>query len=124
MDSVYPKNFREAPLGCVDISPQPDECADKAQETEIALAQLLKTRKDAAIMLDLVDETLYQMTFLVEVLVILPALLSILARRNDNFRFFVNNHLDEVVSIIGAISDYSLKAMSVINASACVMSCR
>ena len=62
-------------------------------------------------MLDLVDETLYQMTFLVEVLVILSALLSILARRNDNFRFFVNNHLDEIVSIIGTISDYSLKVI-------------
>jgi hypothetical protein len=62
-------------------------------------------------MLDFVDETLYQMTFLVEVLVILSALLSILARRNDNFRFFVNNHLDEIVSVIGTISDYSLKVI-------------
>lgn len=63
-------------------------------------------------MLDLVDETLYQMTFFVEVLVILSALLSILARRNDNFRFFVNNRLDEIVGIIGTVSDYSLKVIA------------
>ena len=62
-------------------------------------------------MFDLVDETLNQMAFFVEMPIVFPALLAIPARRDDGLCFFVNDHLDEIVSIVRAISNYAIKVV-------------
>jgi hypothetical protein len=45
-------------LGSVDISTQPDESANEAQKAKIAFGQLLKSRENATIVLDLANEAL------------------------------------------------------------------
>jgi type I restriction enzyme M protein len=49
-------------LGCVDISPQPDESGSKMKEAKVSGVQLLKPGEDPAVMLYLVDEAFDQMT--------------------------------------------------------------
>ena len=49
-------------LGCVDISPQPDEGSSKMKEAKVSGVQLLKPGEDPAVMLYFVDEAFHQMT--------------------------------------------------------------
>ena len=49
-------------LGCVDISPQPDESGGEMKEAKVSGVQLLKPGEDPAIVLYFVDEAFDQMT--------------------------------------------------------------
>ena len=49
-------------LGCVDISPQPDESGGEMKEAKVSGVQLLKPGEDPAVMLYFVDEAFDQMT--------------------------------------------------------------
>ena len=49
-------------LGCVDISPQPDESGSEMKEAKVSGVQLLKPGEDPAVMLYFVDEAFHQMT--------------------------------------------------------------
>ena len=49
-------------LGCVDISPQPDESGSEMKEAKVSGVQLLKPGEDPAVMLYFVDEAFDQMT--------------------------------------------------------------
>ena len=49
-------------LGCVDISPQPDESGSEMKEAKASGVQLLKPGEDPAVMLYLVDEAFDQVT--------------------------------------------------------------
>ncbi len=49
-------------LGCVDISPQPDESDGEMKEAKVSGVQLLKPGEDPAVMLYFVDEAFDQMT--------------------------------------------------------------
>ena len=62
-------------------------------------------------MFDLVDETLNQVTFFVEMPIVFPALLAIPARRDDGLCFFANDRLNEIVSIIRTISNHAIKVV-------------
>lgn len=87
-------------LGCVDISTQPDESADKAQETKIVFGKLLEARKDTAIMLDFADETLNQMTLSVQIRVIVPLLLTISTGRDDGDSAAFNYDLKKIDGVV------------------------
>ena len=54
--------MRSQLLGCVDISPQPDESGSEMKEAKVSGVQLLKPGEDPAIVLYLVDEAFHQMT--------------------------------------------------------------
>ncbi len=49
-------------LGCVDISPQPDESGGEMKEAKVSGVQLLKPGEDTAVMFYFVDEAFDQMT--------------------------------------------------------------
>lgn len=60
-------------------------------------------------MLDFIDETLCQMTLLVPVFVILPALFPVLPRWNNDFGLNLVDHLDKLLGIIRTIGDQAFK---------------
>ena len=66
----------------------------------VSLGQLLKSREDASIMLDLVYETLHQMALFVPMFVILALLLPIGSWRYDCLSLMSGDELQEVVKII------------------------
>src|SRR5215510_11629653 len=74
------------------------------QETEEASVELIKTRKQAAIMLDFVHETLDQGSFAVAPGVIVSRLFPVLARRNDRDRTVIDDKSDQIVVVIAAIT--------------------
>ena len=49
-------------LGCVDISPQPDESGSEMKEAKVSGVQFLKPGEDPAVMLYFVDEAFDRMT--------------------------------------------------------------
>lgn len=60
-------------------------------------------------MLDLVDETLRQMTLLVPVFIVIPAHFSVLPRWDDHFSSGFEKHLEKIVCVIRAIRNQALK---------------
>lgn len=97
-------------LGSVDISPEPDQSTSKTQKAKIALSQLLKSRENATILLDLVDETFHQMPLFVNVLVIRAGFLPLGSRWNNHFGFgVVTDHVDELIRIIALVANQSLE---------------
>ena len=62
-------------------------------------------------MLDFVDETLNQMTFFIEVLIIITLLSTAGARWDDRFSFRLNNGLKEIVRIIRFVGNDSVKVI-------------
>ena len=63
-------------------------------------------------MLDLVDETLNQMTLFVEMFIILTLLFPICSRRDHYFRLALCNSVKKILGIVGTISDQTLKLIS------------
>ena len=55
-------DYAQQMLGCVDISPQPDEIGSEMKEAKVSGVQLLKPGEDPAVMLYFVDEAFDQMT--------------------------------------------------------------
>ena len=49
-------------LGCVDISSQPYESINEMEEAEVPMRQLVESREDVSVVLDLADEALHKMT--------------------------------------------------------------
>jgi hypothetical protein len=60
-------------------------------------------------MLDFVEETLNQMTLLVQMVIVFPLLFTVLAGWDDRFGFFLRNKVQEFICVIGAIRDDALK---------------
>src|SRR3989304_4532281 len=60
-------------------------------------------------MLDFIDEKLRQMTLLVPVFVIIPALFPVLPRRNDHFSPSFEEYLEKIICVIRAIGNQALK---------------
>src|SRR5215211_1920401 len=79
------------------------------QEAEIRAIQFLEPRKDAAKMLEFVDQTLHQMTFPIQPRVILTQEVGTLMRRNNRFNPSIQQIIDELLSRIAAICNQSLK---------------
>lgn len=60
-------------------------------------------------MLDFIEETFDQMSFLVQMAVIFPRFFAVLAGGDHRFRVFLRNPVQEFLRVIRAICDYSLK---------------
>ena len=75
----------------------------------MTFVQFLKTREKTSIVLDLIEKTLYQMSLLVKMLVILSLFFPVLARRYHRLRFSISDFLQEMVCVIRAISNHALK---------------
>ena len=60
-------------------------------------------------MLDLIDETLRQMTFLVPVFVVFSTFFTILPGWDDHFGIHFHNQQEEIFGVIGAIGNQALK---------------
>jgi hypothetical protein len=60
-------------------------------------------------MLDLVEKALNQMTLLVQMMIVFPLLLTVLAWWDHRFGFFLRNQAQEFIRVIGAIGDDALK---------------
>ena len=85
------------------------------QKAEIAAGQLVKTRKDTAIMFDFVDKTLHQMTLTIKPLIVRSLSLfafGSLVRWNDWFHFLRNNPVVEILSRIAPVSNDSVEGQS------------
>ncbi len=70
---------------------EPDESGSKINEAEITIGELVETREDTTIVLELVEKALDQMTLSVEMCIITTWLSTSFARRNDRFRPQSNN---------------------------------
>ena len=70
-------------LGCVDISPQPNESGGEMKEAQISGVQLLKPGEDTAVMLYFVDEAFHQVTLPVQISIVGLGFLPVGARRYD-----------------------------------------
>lgn len=60
-------------------------------------------------MLDLIEKTLYQMSLLVKMLVILSLFFPVFARRYHRLRFSISDFLKEMVCVIRAIRNHAFK---------------
>lgn len=60
-------------------------------------------------MLDLIEETLNQMSLLVKMAIIFTLFFAVFARRYHRFSLFFRNHPQEILRIVGTIRDYPLK---------------
>ena len=69
----------------------------------MALVQFFKTRKQTAIMLDLVEETLHQVPLFVPMFVVSAGFFAVFASRNDRFSAFFSDFLQKWARIIGAV---------------------
>jgi hypothetical protein len=67
------------------------------------VGQLLETGKDTAIVLDLANEALNQMTFLVQMGIVVSLFNTILAGWDDWNSPAIDNQLQKVVGIIGTV---------------------
>ena len=95
-------------LGSVDISAQPDECANETEKAKIPLGQLLKSRKDTAIVLDLADEALDQMTFFVKMLIVAIRLRTVRPRWDHGLCTTIDHRLPEIVGVVRLVRDHKL----------------
>lgn len=93
-------------LGCVDISTQPDKSADEMKEGKVSARQLVETGEDAPELLDLADEALHQMSFLVEMRIIGVWLAAPCARRYHGERPTLEYRSEEVTGVVRAICDH------------------
>ena len=75
----------------------------------MAFVQFFKTREETPIVLDLIEKTLHQMSFLVKMFVILSLFLTVLTGRYHRLRFFFIDFLQEMVCIVRAIGNHPLK---------------
>ena len=79
------------------------------EKSQISAVKLIVSSEDASIPLDFVDETLDEMTFFVEMFIILSLLVAPSGRRDDGDRIFVGDSSKNRVCIIGFIGDSMVK---------------
>ena len=82
-------------LGSVDISAQPNQSASEMQEAQIPAGEFVIACKNASEMLDLVDETLNQMSLLVKMPVIHTPFFAIRPGRNHSIGILFPNILEK-----------------------------
>ena len=92
-------------LGCVDILTEPNERAGKINKAQVITSQFIKARKDAAEMLEFVDIAFDQMTFAVDMLVVVALDFAIGARRNDRRGSLRRNEINKSIRIVPFISN-------------------
>ena len=90
------------------FSTQPDERTNETQEAEISLGELVESRENAPVMLDLVDQAFHQMTLFVEMSIIVVLLLASSTRRNDWLGTAVQDNLTKWIGIIGHVGNHIL----------------
>ena len=91
---------------------KPDERRCKAEKTKIALSKLVEAGKDAAVVLDLVDETLNQMPFSIEMGIVVSVIDPVLATGNDGDSAHRLDELDEMIGVISFVSDDEVALMT------------
>ena len=85
------------------------------QKAQITASQLVKTRKDTAIMFDFVDKTLHQMTLSIKPLIVRSFSLfafGSLMRWDDWFHFLRNHPVMEILSRIAPVSNNSVEGQT------------
>ena len=75
----------------------------------MALVQFFKARKETSVMLDFVEETLDQMTLLVQMFIVLSLFLAIFSCQYHRFSAFFGNLLQKSVRIIGTVGKRTLE---------------
>lgn len=75
----------------------------------MALVQFLKSRKQTAVMLDLVEETLNQVPFLVPMFVIIACFFAVFTSRDDRFSAFCGDFLQKQARIIRTVRNCTFK---------------
>ncbi|MCB1803368.1 MAG: SUMF1/EgtB/PvdO family nonheme iron enzyme, partial [Gammaproteobacteria bacterium] len=95
-------------LGSVDISSSPNEEGNQVQEGHEVVSSFLETRKDAAIMLDLVEKAFDEVAFLVKMPVVDPRVEAIGTGRDDRLHTAFLHDLHERVGIVALIADHGV----------------
>lgn len=91
---------------------KPDKRRCKAQKAKIALSKLVKTREDSAIVFDLVDETLNQMSLPVETGIVVAVIDPVLATGNDGDSACRFDEFEQMIGVISSISDDKVAVMT------------
>jgi hypothetical protein len=108
---IHPKalaNILGFLLGSVDISSSPNEEGNQVQEGHEVVSGFLETRKDAAIMLDLVEKAFDEVAFLVKMPVVDPRVEAIGTGRDDRLHTAFLHDLHERVGIVALIADHGV----------------
>jgi hypothetical protein len=100
------KNFLDFDLGCVDISAEFNQQGSEINEAEEILRCLLKTRKDAAKVLELVEPALNQMPLFVQMSIQFTRVLAIGARGNHGDCSALLNGRNQCIGIIAFVSNH------------------
>ncbi len=81
------------------------------EKTEVGRCQLVVSREDAPVVLDLVDEALNQVTLFVQMGIVLPRHLSVGSGRDDGDRATLSYYLDEGLGVVPLVGNtYSVGA--------------
>ena len=100
-------------LGCVDISPQPDESGGEMKEAQISGVQLLKPGEYPPIVLYLVDEAFHQVTLPVQISIVGLGFLPVGARRYDRTHALFQDVLAKLLGVIPFVSQHILTCITV-----------
>ena len=104
---------RSQSLGCVDISPQPNESGGEMKEAQISGVQLLKPGEDTAVMLYFVDEAFHQVTLPVQISIVGLGFLPVGARRYDRTHALFQDVLAKLLGVIPFVSQHILTCITV-----------
>lgn len=88
---------------------KPKECTSKVQKAQVTGGELVKAGKDAPIILEFVDETLDQVSLLVQMAIIVIVLRLISAWRDDRLRTLGSHMLAKGIVIVGFVTDQMVK---------------
>ena len=105
--------FGKKVLGCVDISPQPNESGGEMKEAQISGVQLLKPGEDTAVMLYFVDEAFHQVTLPVQISIVGLGFLPVGARRYDRTHALFQDVLAKLLGVIPFVSQHILTCITV-----------
>ena len=87
---------------------RPNKNTDKLNESCIPSGQFLKARKETPILFELVDAAFDQMTFLVEVIIIVFQYVFVLSWWNHWLCTLISNFLTEGLAIIPLITNHKI----------------
>lgn len=79
------------------------------QKTEIPRGQLFKSGEDTPIVFDFVDKTLNQVSFPVEMFIIVIECVTVCTRRNNGLCTALHHRLAKISGIIRRVSDHILR---------------
>ena len=91
------------------ISPEQDCDGGELDEALVVGQEFVVSGGDTAELLQLVEEALDEVAFLVEGLIVRPSLLSVRFGRNDQFRSGVSDGLVQVVGVVALIGDHGFR---------------